>query len=351
MAAKVATSVVTSGPDDKLVAVDAYSPTPSAAGDEPLSRPSTVANNAAEIAQGTSIKVADIGNMIEFKDGSFGLDRGVMEETLKKNAAKGVVSGGDAGKRIDKAAGQSLTSFGLDKDTKVLAEALFPGILESDSVALLDDAGKAYDIIDKAKADQAAGLADAIQKLTGVETIGNLVDNTAGLATACSYLDKAIALGVPNLIDDIINKYERDKNTLNRLLNSVPSVVFRSDLPTLNKIMDHIGPEGVLAQMPDACTVLVGVYRFITKTVPADYPARYTELVNTLKRIDPTWDQIMRNGVMVSNLAPFTRMSSTAKMLFTMNEEYIVPVMVAPSYLPIDLYALAKRYFPEMRAW
>lgn len=352
MAPRVASSVVKTGPKDALMAIDVYAPTPPMiAKGASLSKASDVANNAKNIASKISVKPADLSKIIKFEKGEIGVNQGALDKALWTNTLSNMTKDGVAGKALAAAAGQSLDSVpGMNTEMKIAAEALFPGILSSQTATLLNQAGELVEINEKANPSTAVGLANLAAKLTGNDLLSGYIDQSAALTLAVSVMDKAVALGIPSIIDAIIKKYKADKNLLKKLLSSVRSVIFRSDIPTLNIILDHIKAEGVLAQVPDACTVLLGVYRFPKGTKPKDWPKAKAELLAVLARINPTWDKIDRAGTLIPNLAPFYRISSNAKALLLTDPVYEVSVMVAKSYGPKDINNIARKDFPRMRA-
>lgn len=351
MPAKIASSVITTKPDDSVLAKDAYSATPSVTEDK-LSLVS-ITNNAESVVKNMAITPANLGDVIKFDGGSAGIDGGKLAEVLKKNSAAGMAKNGEAGQALNKVANGALKNVdGLDKDTKLLAESLYPGILTSSAATLVDEAGEVYNIYDNADPKTASAITSIANKLLGTQAFGDMVDKTPELALAASVVKTAISLGIPKVIDSLVSKYKRDQSILTQLLKSVRSTIYRSDLPTLNTIMDHIGSEGVLAQVPDACSLLLSMYKFRKNTKGSEYLGLRSELLNTLTRIDSNWDKEMVNGQLKSSIKPFYRISSDATLLLRMvDETYLVQTMIGPTYISSDLYSLARKDFPLMSVW
>lgn len=351
MPPKIATSVVETGPFDDLVAVDAYAATPEVTEEKLANEPEAINEGLAGLKD-ISVSPADLTKIIMFDKGSPGIDSNKLSDVAKTNAIAAILNNGEAGKRIDQAAGQNLNSIpGLDKNTKVVAETLMPGILENETLQMADTAGGWIKIGKDADLSSATGITKAIKKLTKDSAIGDFIDNNAELGIAMSYLDEAVKLGIPSMIDALIKKYRDDKRFIERLINSTRSVIMRSDIDSLNIILDEVGSEGVLSRVPDACTLLLSAYRYPRKTEPKEYPDKRTQLLTVLNRIDPLWDTLPRAGVTTSALQPFFRISKQASELLLMEPGYDVPIMIAKSYPPVDLGSLARRCFPRMRAW
>lgn len=369
MAPKIASSVVETGPNDEVAAVDAYATTPSAVEEKLAPEPSffdNISSKASEVASNLSDSAAgaidsvssgefgvnDALGYIKFDGKDTGLNYDKITGAAKKVGLSALVGNGDASKRVNKAAGQAISSIpGVNPDMVGYAEELLPGLLSGETGELIAASGEYIKIGMDADTSSASGIIAAVKKLTGASAIADYIDQTAFLATAMVYFDEAIRLGIPDILDGLWEDLKNDKRAKARLINSVRSVILRSDIHTLNKIIGWVGAEGVLSRVPDACTLLLAVYRFPRKTKPEEYPAKRAELLGVLNKLDVNWSKVQRNGVMIPALKPFLRVSSNAKLLLQLEAGYDVDVMVAKHYPPVDLDQLAFYNFPRMRAW
>lgn len=263
------------------------------------------------------VNVANVGKSITVTDGEFGFK------------AKSLTDG------VGNAAGKNVKGvFGANPRTQAQAGLNLIGMLGNSQVTeLSNDAGQVLKYSGKGNANSATGLARMVGNFAKVNTFSNFIDSNSTLALGMELLGQASELGVFDLIDDIMAKIKADKLAKQRLINSVRSVIARSDLNTLEKIMKWIKPEGVMARVPDAILMLLTVFRLPPGTPPtADLNPIRDQYLRILNALNPTWTTIDVGGVTYRNYAPFTRVSKDAARVLT-----YVPIGATPGP-EIDLY-------------
>ncbi len=271
------------------------------------------------------------------KDGSLGVDKKF------------------AGRRVDQVAGQNLSGiFGANPNLKAKALGNIVGLTGNPKAQYItDQAGNVMKIADGADTARASGITKAVSLLFKNTALGNFVDDNAVLGTAMAYLEEAVALGIPTLIDSIMGKVKADKESKKRLIDNTLLIVARGDLTTLNKIIDWIGAEGVLFKVPNAIKILLAAYKLPFRSDPGKYQEYRDEFVGTLNRLNPKWDKTTMGGVEVYNYDVFSRVSAHAKLLLLLNDDetYRIPVLAAPAFKVVDLYELSRRNYPLMMVW
>ena len=336
-APNLASSIATVGPEDDLVVKDIYGTTPS----NSLSRVSKIMTTAVtdfgNQLKASNLKPADIANIVKYDKGQVGID-------VRQASA-----------RADQVAGQNISGiFGVNDAVKVKAASNILGLFSlGKAQKITNQAGEAFRIVDGADTTRASGLSRAVGLLLKDTALGEYVDDNAYVGTAMAYLQEAIDLGMVDLIDAIMNKVEANKISKQQLVDNLLLVVLRGDLETLNKIMDWIGPDGVLSKVPLAVTYLLAGYRFPVRSTPDQYPTYRTDLLATLARLKPDWPYVMRNGEQIFNYEVFYRLSAHVKILLLLNDDptYVIPVLAAPSFPTVGLVSVAKYCYPNMAVW
>jgi hypothetical protein len=349
MTTKSATSVAFNKPSDKLVAVDARKPTTTQALAKTPANQNGFLDRAITATRESKLNAKDLGNIVSIKDGKLGIDNKT------------------AGSRIDSIAGSNITGILTSDNMDVRGRAAqnLAKILGNEEVtSITTQSGKVINIGRGVDTGSVKSLTGAIGKLLNVPALNDFVDQNSYLATGRALLEAAIILGVPEMIDELKTKFEKDQDSRHRLINGVKGVILRSDLAMLDKIIEWIGVDGVLAKVPDAVQLLLAAYAFPPQTTPDNYPECKTTLINMLNRLKPEWWLTTRNGVKVLNYTMFTRISYNAATLLKLdvvdelrgptaelNNLYLVPILAAPNFRFMEMSELALKQYPRLGLW
>jgi hypothetical protein len=344
MASKIAKGTASTGPDDSLIAVDANGTTTDMVLSKVLSTSNTVGGTIIDTAKKTALDPKALAKAISVEDGKFSLST----KSLKDIMTKGLLKKG-LGARVGGVAGPNLTGIpGLSKTQTGLAEKYLGELIGSDNTDLVNKAGKLFKIGNGIDTSSASGLMKGIAKLADFPDFANIADQHSFTASALAYLDTAISMGIPDAIDVLLGKIKDDKLKRKRILANVRGAVLRADIPIIKKIISYIGARAVVDQVPDACVYILAAYNFPRGTLPKDYPGLRAELLGLLEELDSEWDRERRNGVLVSKLDPFTRISRAAKSILQLQPDYDVPMAMALTYKKVDLNAVLKKSYPLM---
>lgn len=346
----IVSSVFSTGPDDSLLKVDGFGITPT----EVLSKlsttpgsstgPTSFLNKVTSGFKSSNLNLGDLSRIVKIGDQGVGVDQSEALRVLDRTLGTSVSGIESLNAKVK---GDAISS--------ILEVAGLPGVGQ-----IVDKAANTYAIFDGARTDSAMGLLKAIGRITGNDALGGLVSAVSKDSMLGSLLTEAMALGVPDAIDEIWGQLKDKESAKQRLIASLPSVVLRCDLASLRKIIEYIGAEAVLAKMPDTVMYLLAGYRFPTRTKPADYPTLKTYLLETIDLVDPLWKETKRNGASVSALKPFTRTSRDARILLLSTTDplhegidpvFKTPVLMAPSYVQQDIQLLGKKMFPVLGHW
>lgn len=344
---KLATSVATTRPTDDIAAVDARKPTTS----QPLIKPSTTPADGGVLDKVTTAvrkksKLTDIGQVLTVSEGRFGIDPKT------------------AGSKIDNIVGLSVSGIYGESNEQIKANAvsnLFK-LTGSQEITQIGDAVTGLFTIDRTTdTSSVKGLLNAVSKYAGIPGIGNITDAIPGMATGLALLDTAVGLGVPDLIDTIIGKIGNDKLAKQKLIDMTRNIIVRGDLRTLQKVMDWIGPEGVLLKVPNAPQLILAAYRFPPDMQPEQYPDQRALLFNILDRFGPNWYRTKRGSEYVYDLEVFTRCSDASKTLLNLTMQdtplespantFVVPTWIAGLFKPVNIDEHAKKQYPFLALW
>ncbi len=330
--AKLAPTVVTTGPQDDLLTVDAYD------------------FQAKDILSGFTGKLSssvlgDIGD--SFRAGG-GLAAN-MANLLKRGSDGKIGLNGDA-----------------FKDRLVNSLGGRTGLLNSMSGALKNSIGQATGIPDNIlnRADVVInGVVRSVQTgdIKSASTLFGLVGGVLDDSSLVEFLDvgaktslltelyrQAMTLGVPEAIDIIVDKAgDNDKAAVYALSMIIDDAVINGNIQTVNKLIDKLGPAAVLAKFPSAVPQILASYQYATVTAAGpNFPVLYAELNTTLSRLDPNWGRRTRNGVSVLDLSVFTNISVDARAILSSTGPFVEAVQVASLYPPVALAQRGKQMYP-----
>jgi len=196
--------------------------------------------------------------------------------------------------------------------------------------------------------DTLKGASDLLKRVSGQTDLFELFDLATEVATFSTVLEFAIESGLTDLIPGILNS-ARDEEIIRRSYSlNVRVTIAQSNLPLLNQIIDKIGVGGVLAQVPDATRQILTFYKSPSRNAPEKRAEELSVLVNTLNRINSSWDRYVRHGESIVDLAPFAYASKAAKTLLGSDPRWQLAVMVAPMYRSENLVNLYKKDHPRV---
>ena len=193
----------------------------------------------------------------------------------------------------------------------------------------------------------ARGIFDLVNRVSGQPGLARYVDTGAESSLLSGVFRECMRVGVPMAIEALIGNDRFDPRSVDYALRSnMVDAVNYSDLSTIARIIERVGPNQILADTPNAVQQLLANYRFPVGTTYSQYGARWTELQTVLNSIEPNWGRYNRNGVMVDDLSFYTRISPDARTLLMSVPSRREAVMIAASYPTVVLRNLAKSMYP-----
>ena len=195
--------------------------------------------------------------------------------------------------------------------------------------------------------DTAKEVFSLINQITSSNEMKGFFDIGSESALMSSVMREAIALGVPKAIDVLVENAKDDQIAYNALYANLQVAFENSDLDTINLMIEKLGLNAVLAQVPNAVPMLLTYYELPTGTPSSNYPVDLAALKTALTTLRPNWGQVQRNGTWVSDLTAFADISDDARILLMLDEDLQVPVLIGSTYgQRVDLMASLKKLHP-----
>lgn len=208
---------------------------------------------------------------------------------------------------------------------------------------IYNDAGR---LITAASVKDARELLEFVGEITDAELI-KFIDIEAESAVLASIARELVAYNVPEMLDDLIAAASTEEIKDNIYSYIGATAISGSDLVTVNKIIDRIGLTGFLEYNPDAINQILTSFTIGSDTTVEQYPDKRTLLINTLVRIDPNWDKVLRAGVYLPNLGRYIAANREAKLILSLEEPERTLCMTAGTYAPLTVHNVIKDLYPD----
>ena len=192
----------------------------------------------------------------------------------------------------------------------------------------------------------ATEMISVLQEITGNSDIVQLFDMEAEVAVFGGILGEAVRLGLPDAFDAIMDQASDDRVRYQIAYETLPSVVFSSDILTMQKLIARVGAETVRALYPNFVRDFLKAYVLPIEDTVDMYPTRYAELVSLFNLVDPNWDKAPRGEVWVKSLTPFSFISKDAVTVLSSNPTHRLAVTIAQNVDSVDMVTWIKSKYP-----
>lgn len=209
---------------------------------------------------------------------------------------------------------------------------------------MVDDAEQYIKDIDFTSA---TGISKLVSELTGQKDLLKVLGIEDTLKGLKLVNDIASAWGIPGLADKLMGTLPNEEDKTEYIINLLPSALGSAHLENINLCIDRIGAKAILAQYPQAITMVLGNYH-----LPADVylptQAQSSALVNTLARLNSDWAYYTRSGQKIFDLGVFGKATDQAKQALGFSDEYKVPAIYAMGRDIRDQtwMEVTKQYYP-----
>lgn len=200
---------------------------------------------------------------------------------------------------------------------------------------------------ESANPQDAQAVFNLISSFTGDSQLAQMIDVGAEANVLSATFGELINLGLPEAIPVIMEQAGTQEATGYALRANLPRALAASDLQTTALVIEKLGIEQVIADVPNAAQRLLHSYKLPKGTPSSDYEAKYTELAALLDDLQPGWGTVQRDGVAINDLELFSTASADALTLLKTNPTFAISAMIAPSYPEVNLIQQAKKMYPR----
>lgn len=328
---KLAPTLVTTGPNDKLLTVDAYDYSPKDIFSKFAGKLSDEGKGIFDSLGGGGGMAATVAGLLKKgTSGGFSLDTDQL-----KNRLIGAV-GGKTGainklsEGFKSAVGQAT---GIPAQLLNRADVVINGVTRSIATGDIKSASTLFDLVGTVVNDS---------------QLVNFLDVGAKTSLLSQVMREAMELGVPEAIDIVVSKANaNDKSALYALGSVVDTAVTTGNVSTVQLMVNNLGRDVIVSQYPQAVPQILASYAYTKDPVEANMRPMYDELLTVLRGIDPNWDKYNRNGEWVTNLNAFSGISNDARTLFSRYGEFSIAVLLGPQYPQTTILTQLKTMYPQ----
>lgn len=198
----------------------------------------------------------------------------------------------------------------------------------------------------KGEVNNARQVFSLINQVTNSTQLTGFFDVGSESALMSSVMGEAIALGVPDAIEVLVENAKDDQIAYNALFANMQVAVENSDLDTILLMLDKVGVNTFKAQVPNAATLLLSNYELPVGTTVEAYDSELAALKLALTALDDKWNLTQRGDEWIMDLTPFAEISGDARTLFMRDDELMVASMIGPQYSQIKLTDELKQMYP-----
>lgn len=217
--------------------------------------------------------------------------------------------------------------------------------------------GASETLLDSDNFSDAESFTEMLAKIANDDDLAEVLDMGTQFGVLDSMIGKAVELGIPQAIDHLLNEYQDDKQRCQSLLRNIRTAAINSELSTIEKAVDHCGGDAVYDKQNDIVELILRYYRIPRDLSRSDYKQEKERILTLIEEIDPKWnkktfrytDEDGNEYVeQINDLTPYTRASEDALRLLKKDNEHVVPAMIAPSYPRERIHVTARRYHPQV---
>jgi hypothetical protein len=312
-AAKIAPGFLQNGPKDDTLVTDPYGVSDNNILNSLGEKISGFAQDMFGELRSSPSLVSDLTSMLT-NGGNFAISKeGLADRVLG-------ALGGQSGlirNLSDQLKGSIVNGMGLPEGIYDTAISLIGGQSSSINVGSINSAKEIFSLI---------------STITRSNELGGLFDVGGESSLLAGVMREAIALGVPDAIDVLIENAKHDDIAYNALYANMQVAVDYSDLDTINTMIERVGVNAFLGQCPDAVQRLLSSYELPVGTSSANYDNEWAALETVLNTLKPGWGKVDRDGALVNDLTFYANVSGDARKLMLRVNDHLVPVLIGSTY-------------------
>jgi len=217
-----------------------------------------------------------------------------------------------------------------------------------DSKRIITDGGEFINLAKGASFKDAKDYTNFVSEVFDTQIGRSIVDNYAQVAMFGSLVALSVKLGLPDAIDNFVDKMTDVKEAKKALIESLETAARNGDIATLKKIKDHIGPAAMRSKLPNIVQLVLQGYDFPTvydEVTNPNYASIYNTFVEFFNEVDPDWVADQRAGRSCSKLTVFGTASKDSITVFSNYGDYVTEALIAGDYLAKSVQDLSRKQF------
>ncbi len=329
--AKLAETIFKTGPKDELLTVDVFGISDNSILNNLSNKLSSYAVSALEAFRKSTGLSTDLTKLFKKTDKGFSIDASALTDRVTK-----VLSGSSS---LLRGLSDSLQSQ-LTQGVNGMAQQIYNQV----RVKVGD---VARDLNLDGSISDARGILELVNHITGDSRLSKFIDIGAEANMLSGIFREAIEMGIPEAVEALAEAAQDSPSADYALRGNIEVAVTMSDLDTTALMVDKLGINRVLADVPDAAQRLVSNYRLPPGTSNSELDAVYTKLSGVLDQLQPNWRSYDRNGQPVSDLSLFYNASPDARRLFARQPALQVEALIAAEYTPKSMLEQARAMYPK----
>lgn len=325
---KLADTIFRSGPKDSVLAVDVLGITDT-----------SVLNNITDKFSGFALSTLD-----EFRK-STGLNTD-LTSLIKKNGNGFSFDTKALTDRVFSAIGGSSSALrGLtDKlQTSLTGGAGIDSSIYSKVEAVVNGVTKTFD---SSNLKDARGIFSLVNQISGNDQLTKFFDVGAEANVLSGLFREAIQMGIPETIQTLIDTARSSRAADLALRGNIGVAVTLADLHTTNLMVDTLGLNRVLADVPNAPERILANYNLSAGIKNEELDDELARLLETMDKLRPGWAVYDRGGEAVNDLSLYTYASEDARKLLLRDPLHRTAMLVGPSYSATRMLVDLKKMYP-----
>lgn len=186
-----------------------------------------------------------------------------------------------------------------------------------------------------------------IGELTGKSDVAQFFNLGAEAAILSGLAAQLVKYGIGDLVDDLA-EMAHDQSVYDSIFAGIlENAINMSDLKSINKSLDKIGADGVLAERPRIVAEIIAAYRFPEDFNMATLDTERAYFIATMLRITPYWSTKLRNGVVTLDYTNWGVVSSDTKTLMMRAEPERTMCIAGPGIRASAVNMIQSELYPN----
>ena len=218
-----------------------------------------------------------------------------------------------------------------------------------------ENASRIYHMVKNNQWTTLEGLNKAMTQVTrvlGNNQLATMVDLHAVSAFLADSIKTAAEIGDSKLVKDISAMFKDSRQRNAALGTAVYNTASRSDIATLNTIVDVLKGDNISSNYPKVNQIMLSCYKLEPFFDPSMLASHRERLIGVLNKVDKNWGHDTHNGQRVTSLKTFKNISEDAKHLLLNapegQEDYRVEMMIANEYPATTLHGLISEMYKNV---